>query len=93
MALCLLAACTTSPTYEANLYRTEAGIPHIIAPDFASLAYGTGYAVAEDNICHLARHFLRLDARLSQHFGPADGNLESDLFYQLMKDRGQYSQD
>jgi acyl-homoserine-lactone acylase len=93
MALCLLAACTNSPTYEANLYRTEGGVPHIIAPDFASLAYGTGYAVAEDNICDLARHFLRLDARLSQHFGPADGNLESDLFYQLMKDGGQYSQD
>ena len=93
MALCLLAACTTSPTYEANLYRTEGGVPHIIAPDFSSLAYGTGYAVAEDNICDLARHFLRLNARLSQHFGPADGNLESDLFYQLMKDRGQYSQD
>ncbi|MDH3743180.1 MAG: penicillin acylase family protein, partial [Hyphomicrobiales bacterium] len=91
-ALCLLAACNSNPTYEAKLYRTEGGVPHIIAADFASLAYGTGYAVAEDNICNLARHFLRLDARLSLHFGPADGNLESDLFYQLMKDRGQYAQ-
>ena len=89
---CVTSACDRAPTYEATLYRTEGGVPHIVAPDFASLAYGTGYAVAEDNICNLARHFLRLNARLSVTFGADDGNLESDLFYQLMKDRGQYNQ-
>ncbi|MCP5089723.1 MAG: hypothetical protein GY949_02240, partial [Gammaproteobacteria bacterium] len=94
----MLAACVAIPTddagpvYESRLYRSEGGIPHVIAPDFASLAYGTAYAAAEDNICYLARHFLKLDGRLSQHFGPDDGNLQSDLFYQLMKDEGQFAQ-
>ena len=88
-----LAACGVEPTYTAELYRSEGGVPHIVAGDFASLAYGTGYAAAEDNLCILARHFLRLNARLSAHFGPGNGNLESDLFYQLMQDLGQYRQD
>jgi acyl-homoserine-lactone acylase len=98
IVLALLAACVATPTdeagptYEARLYRSEGGIPHVIAPDFASLAYGTAYAAAEDNICYLARHFLKLRGRLSEHFGPDDGNLQSDLFYQLMKDEGQFSQ-
>ncbi|MDH3336221.1 MAG: penicillin acylase family protein [Gammaproteobacteria bacterium] len=89
----LLSSCATDHAYRAQLYRTEGGIPHIVAPDFASMAYGTGYAAAEDNICLLARHFLRLRARLSQHFGPLDGNLDSDFFYQLMIDEGRYSLD
>ena len=32
--------------YEVEVRRTDAGIPHIRALDFASLGYGTAYAMA-----------------------------------------------
>lgn len=38
-------------TYSAELRRTQYGIPHIKAEDWASLGYGYGYAYAQDNYC------------------------------------------
>src|SRR3546814_18432452 len=38
----------------AEIRRTEYGIPHIKADDWAGLGYGYGYAFAEDNACLLA---------------------------------------
>ena len=35
-------------SYEATVYRTDGGIPHIVAADHGSLGFGTGYAMAED---------------------------------------------
>ena len=31
-------------SYEATVYRTDGGIPHIVAADHGSLGFGTGYA-------------------------------------------------
>ena len=36
-------------TYEATVQRTEGGIPHIEAADFASLGFGTGYATTSSS--------------------------------------------
>ncbi|MBT4512348.1 MAG: hypothetical protein HOC20_09095, partial [Chloroflexi bacterium] len=81
---------TGEPVYDVEIRRTEGGIPHIKAEDFASLGFGTGYAAAEDNICLLAETVVKYRAQLSRYFGPGedDKNVNSDFFYQLMIDRG-----
>lgn len=92
LALGLAGALPTSciekqAAYEVLIRRTDGGIPHIKAHDFASLGFGTGYAMAEDNICVLADQFLTFAAERSRFHGPAGGNLESDFFYRLFIDR------
>ena len=77
-------------TYEALVRRTAGGIPHIIADDFGSIGFGTGYAMAEDIICLLADdRFLTFAAERSRFLGPGGGNLQSDFFYKLFIDRGE----
>ena len=76
-------------TYEALVRRTAGGVPHIKAADFASLGFGTGYAMAEDNVCILADLFLTFAAERSRFLGPQGGNLDSDFFYRLFIDRGE----
>ncbi len=76
-------------SYEATVYRTEGGVPHIVAYDHGSLGFGTGYAMAEDILCLLAdQRFLTFSAERSRFLGPQQGNLESDFFYKLFIDRG-----
>ena len=83
----------------ATIRRTKYGIPHIVADDFAGLAYGYGYAFAEDNICTIAEAYVTVNAQRSRYFGPdgswsfrANGstanNLNSDFFYQRINDSG-----
>ena len=79
-------------TYEALVRRTDAGVPHIKAADFASLGFGTGYAMAQDNVCILADQFLTFAAERSRFLGPSVANLNSDLFYQLFIDRAEASE-
>ena len=81
--------------YEATLYRTEGGFPHIEANDFGSLGFGTGYAAAQDNICFLAEDFLKYQAQKAQYLGAGvyNSNLSSDFFYQYLADTGVYSKD
>ncbi|MFH8802084.1 penicillin acylase family protein [Streptomyces sp. NPDC017936] len=78
---------------------TEYGIPHIIASDWEGLGTGYGYAAAKDNVCTLADTYLMVDAQRSRYLGP-DGraspgkdqnttsNLNSDLYFQRIKDNG-----
>ena len=81
----LLAACSDSSdnnppapgnatAYQADLYRTEGGVPHVVAEDWGSLGFGTGYADGEDNVCITARNVLKVRSQLSEHFGAGDGN-------------------
>lgn len=95
----LLAACNSSDDsfvnslgYEAEVYRTEGGFPHIQANDFGSLGFGTGYAAAQDNVCFLAEDFLKYNAERAEYFGAGDydANLNSDFFYQYLADTGVY---
>lgn len=76
-------------SYEAQVRRTDGGVPHIKASDFASLGFGTGYAMAQDNLCLLAGQFLTFSGQRSRFLGPQGGNLQSDYFYQLFIDRGE----
>jgi acyl-homoserine-lactone acylase len=79
--------------YAATLHRTEGGFPHIIAEDFGSLGFGTGYAAAQDNVCIMAKNILRLRGQLALYLGPDDGNLHSDLFRAYMVQTGMYEAD
>jgi acyl-homoserine-lactone acylase len=79
---------------EAEIIRNEQGIPTIEADSYKALGFGYGYAFAEDNICVIADTYLTSNAERSKWFGPdaesPEGftNLDSDLFYQRIKDRG-----
>ena len=66
--------------------RTTGGWAHVKASDYASLGYGYGYAYAQDQLCELADIMVTVNGQRSRYFGPEDGNLESDFFYQRIKD-------
>jgi acyl-homoserine-lactone acylase len=89
-ALTVLAAPTVAEAakdrYRAEVRRTTGGWPHIRADDYGSLGFGYGYAYAEDQICRMAEIIVTVNARRSRWFGPGDGNLESDFYYQRITD-------
>lgn len=82
--------------FAADIRYTEYGVPHITAKDFGGLGYGYGYAAATDNVCLLAKVYVTVDAQRSRYFGadtpsdfdygPARTNLNSDLYFQQVKD-------
>jgi acyl-homoserine-lactone acylase len=76
-------------TYEAEVHRTEGGIPHVFANDYASIGFGTGYAMAEDLICTMAEQFLTFGAERALYLGPTGTNIASDFLFQLLIDRGE----
>ncbi|MGI9295518.1 MAG: penicillin acylase family protein, partial [Pseudomonadales bacterium] len=85
-------AAVEATAFKATVYRTEGGIPHISAEDFGSLGFGTGYAAAQDNFCILARNLLKYRAQLSEFIGPDDGNPNTDFFYKMLIESGQYDE-
>ncbi|HET7351676.1 MAG TPA: penicillin acylase family protein [Marmoricola sp.] len=56
--------------YRATITRTSHGIPHVVAEDFGSLGFGSGYATAETSICTLADTLLTARGERSRHLGP-----------------------
>ena len=80
--------------YEADIRRTEGGIPHIKADSYADLGFGHGYAFAQDQLCTLADTIVTVRAERSRHFGPDKGwgetgqinNLKSDFFFKRILD-------
>ena len=83
----------------AVIHRTEYGIPHITADDFASLGYGFGYAFAQDDICVMADDYVTVDGQRSQYFGAGGtytqggngettSNLDSDVFWKSVDASG-----
>jgi acyl-homoserine-lactone acylase len=95
----LLAAATTAAAaqYSAQISRTAGGIPHVRASGWGDLGFGAGYAYAQDNLCTLADEVVTLSAQRSRYFGPdavsvasakgSNRNLDSDFFWQSIKDR------
>jgi acyl-homoserine-lactone acylase len=92
------AQAASSDPYKVSIRRTAHGIPHVIAGDYASLGYGYGYALAQDNLCVLADTYVTVRAERSRYFRPdeaypfrANGtrpnNLNSDFFYQRIIDQ------
>ena len=76
------------PRYQTEIRWTSHGIPHVKADSWSSLGYGFAYATATDAICVLARDVVMVKGDLSNYFGSADGNFESDVFHKsvLTKD-------
>jgi acyl-homoserine-lactone acylase len=80
------AAAAQEGRYRAEIRRTTGGWAHVKAADYGSLGFGYGYAYAEDQLCTLAEIVVTVNAERSRWFGRGDGNLESDFFFQRIKD-------
>jgi len=59
-----------APSYAATIRITRHGIPHIVADDWGSLGYGSGYATASSSICNLADTLLTGRGERSKYLGP-----------------------
>jgi len=86
---------------QVSIVRDNAGIPHITALTFRSLGYGKAWAFAQDNFCTLAQDFVTVNGERSRYFGPnalavnysagtESANIESDFFWQSVKQSGLY---
>lgn len=93
------AAAGAAERYDVTIARTQFGVPHIKAKDYASLGYGYAYALAEDTACTVAEAYVTANGERSRYFGPdrsyairgngsTANNLNSDFFFQRIKDRG-----
>src|SRR5215469_6987043 len=92
---------TTVSSRAVTIVTDSAGIPHITASNFRSLGYGEARAFSEDNFCTLAQDFVTVRGERSQYFGPDNlavnysagidpTNLDSDLFWQAIKNSGSF---
>ena len=72
------------PTLSAEIRRTEYGIPHIKADDWASLGYGFGYAYAQDNYCVTMREIVFASGRSAELMGEQMGNVGSDFLFRYL---------
>ncbi len=83
--------------YRAEIRWTSYGIPHILADDIPSAAYGQGYAFAQLNGCILADQVVKLRGERSSFFGPGenDANLDSDFTHRALRfvEKGQEAWD
>jgi len=59
-----------APSYDVTVRVTRHGIPHVVADDWASLGYGSGYATAGSSICNLADTLLTARGQRSKYLGP-----------------------
>jgi acyl-homoserine-lactone acylase len=91
--LAVMGLAADAPGDRVQIIRTAYGIPHVVAPSWADLGYGEGYALAQDDLCVFANDVVTLSAQRARWFGPgqhvADSaaggldttNLDSDFFY------------
>jgi acyl-homoserine-lactone acylase len=90
------AACSSSDSesgssLNAEIRRTEYGIPHVTANDWASLGYGFGYAYAQDNFCITMREIVFAVGRSAELMGEDMGDVDSDfLFTYLNGDKDEF---
>lgn len=66
----LLAGRLEAAVEEVNIYRDNWGVPHVFAPSEEGMAYGIGYAQAEDRIVELCKQYRRATGTMSEAFGP-----------------------
>jgi len=70
---------TQPPAYQAEIRRTEYGIPHVMAEDWSSLGFGYGYAYAQDNFCVAMRAIVFATSRSAEFFGEEEGDVVADF--------------
>jgi acyl-homoserine-lactone acylase len=82
----LLAGCG-APRYQATVWRTRHGIPHVEADNLGSVAFGQAYAFAQDHACILADQILKVRAERARYLGPGPEGayIGSDFAYQLLR--------
>jgi acyl-homoserine-lactone acylase len=75
---------------EASIVRTKFGVAHVTAANLEALAFGNGYAQAEDHACVLADSYLRVRGERAKYLG-ADQftagdqrHIASDYLYRLV---------
>ncbi len=68
---------------EATIRRTTNGVPHVKADNLKSVAFGAGYAQAQDNVCVLAEAFVKARSERAKYFGPGpdDIHIINDFSY------------
>jgi acyl-homoserine-lactone acylase len=66
--LLLLAPCLNAE--KVRILRDDFGVPHIFASTPAGMAFGAGYAQAEDRLEELLRNYRRADGTMAEAFGP-----------------------
>ncbi|MCC5951373.1 MAG: penicillin acylase family protein [Acidimicrobiia bacterium] len=73
-------------TYEATIRRDSDGVPHIVAADEASLAFGQGWASAEDRSCDLADQVVKIRGERASVLGAGedDEHITSDLAWRTI---------
>ncbi|MFT5223521.1 MAG: acyl-homoserine-lactone acylase [Glaciecola sp.] len=92
-------ATTADDGFDALVRRTSNGIPHITGDSWGDVAYGFGYAFAQDNICTAADFYVTVNGERSKWFGPdaswsfngngtSNTNRESDFFYTSVNESG-----
>jgi len=74
--------------YSAEIRRTAYGVPHILAADYASAGFGSGYVQAEDNVCIIAEKVVTARGDRVEAFGASAANVSSDLFFRNVVARG-----
>lgn len=79
---------TEQADYRAQLRRTSFGVPHVVADDLPSAAFGLGYAYAQDNACVLLEQAVTVRSQRSMVFGASDANRASDLFHARIRELG-----
>ncbi|GHG72597.1 acylase [Comamonas sp. JC664] len=75
-----------TPAYEVTIRRTAHGVPHITGKDMGSVAYGNGYAFAQDHVCILADQILKVRGERARFLGMGPGSTYagSDYAYRAL---------
>ncbi|RUO72800.1 acylase [Idiomarina seosinensis] len=72
---------------QADISWTTYGVPYVTADNLESMAFGVGYAYAQDNLCILADQIVKFNSQRSQFFGP-DNPIGSGNSQNLIDDFG-----
>lgn len=71
---------------EATIRTTTGGVPHIVADNLESAAFGEGYVQARDNVCIIADSILLATGRRAEFYGPGPDsiNVITDFSYRAL---------
>jgi acyl-homoserine-lactone acylase len=90
LALCGCAEPDDGDQYDATIRWTAHGIPHVVAHDVPSAAFGQGWAFAKLDGCILADQIVKVRGERALQLGPgeADANIDSDFVHRFLDFRG-----
>jgi acyl-homoserine-lactone acylase len=78
-----VARAETPETYTVTIARDSFGVAHVTAGDWGSLAYGQGWALAEDRACVVFDQVVKVRGERARWFGPGEDDefVNSDFAY------------